>query len=39
LGIEEKYEEVRQLTNLGRERGSLLYDEVNDALPEEVHSP
>ena len=32
LGIEEKYEEVRQLINLGRERGYLLYDEVNDVL-------
>ena len=39
MGIEEKYEEVRQLINLGRERGYLLYDEVNDVLPEEVHSP
>ncbi|MFQ5876712.1 MAG: RNA polymerase sigma factor RpoD [Acidobacteriota bacterium] len=39
MGIEEKYDEVRQLINLGRERGYLLYDEVNDVLPEEVHSP
>ncbi len=39
MGIEEKYEEVRQLINLGRERGYLLYDEVNDVLPEDVHSP
>ncbi len=39
LGIEDKYEEVRQLIILGRERGYLLYDEVNDVLPEEVHSP
>jgi RNA polymerase primary sigma factor len=39
VGIEEKYEEVRQLINLGRERGYLLYDEINDVLPEEVHSP
>ena len=39
LGIEEKYEEVRHLINLGRERGYLLYDEINDVLPEEVHSP
>jgi len=38
LGIEEKYEEVRHLINLGRERGYLLYDEVNDVLPEEMHS-
>jgi RNA polymerase primary sigma factor len=39
VGIEEKYEEVRHLINLGRERGYLLYDEINDVLPEEVHSP
>ena len=38
MGIEEKYEEVRHLINLGRERGYLLYDEVNDVLPEEMHS-
>ena len=39
MGIEEKYEEVRHLINLGRERGYLLYDEVNDVLPEEMHTP
>ncbi len=39
LGIEQKYDEVRQLINLGRERGYLLYDEVNDVLPEGIHSP
>ena len=39
MGIEEKYEEVRHLINLGRERGYLLYDEVNDVLPEDIHSP
>jgi hypothetical protein len=36
LGIEEKYEEVRHLITLGRQRGYLVYDEVNDMLPEEV---
>jgi len=38
LVIEEKYDEVRKLINLGKERGYLLYDEVNDILPAEVHS-
>src|SRR5215467_9004870 len=38
LGLEEKYDQVRQLINLGKERGYLLYDEVNDTLPAEVHS-
>jgi len=38
LVIEEKYDQVGQLINMGRERGYLLYDEVNDLLPAEVHS-
>ena len=37
-GIEEKYDQVRQLVQMGKERGYLLYDEVNDILPAEVHS-
>ena len=36
--IEEKYDQVRQLIHMGKERGYLLYDEVNDLLPAEVHS-
>ncbi len=38
LAIEEKSDQVRQLINMGKERGYLLYDEVNDILPAEVHS-
>ncbi len=38
LAIEEKYDQVRQLIAMGKERGYLLYDEVNDTLPAEVHS-
>ena len=34
--IEEKYEQVRHLISLGRERGYLVYDELNEALPEEI---
>ena len=34
--IEEKYDQVRRLINMGKERGYLLYDEVNDMLPAEV---
>ena len=30
--------QVRQLIAIGKERGYLLYDEVNDSLPAEVHS-
>ena len=38
MAIEEKYDQVRQLITMGKERGYLLYDEVNDILPAEVHS-
>ena len=37
--LEEKYEQMRQLIALGKERGYLLFDEVNDILPPEVDSP
>ena len=38
MSIEEKYEEVKELILMGKERGYLLYDEVNDLLPEGVCS-
>src|SRR5712672_3750314 len=39
LSNEEKYDEVRQLINIGKEKGYLLYDEVNELLPAEITSP
>jgi len=38
LSIEERYDEVRQLISQGKERGYLLYDEVNEQLPSEIVS-
>jgi len=38
LSIEEKYDEVRDLIVVGKERGYLLYDEVYDLLPEGICS-
>jgi len=38
LSIEERYDEVRQLISLGKEKGYLLYDEVNELLPSEITS-
>ncbi|MCY3757268.1 MAG: RNA polymerase sigma factor RpoD, partial [Acidobacteria bacterium] len=35
---EDKYDEVKQLIELGKEKGYLLYDEVNDLLPGNVTS-
>jgi RNA polymerase primary sigma factor len=34
--VEEKHPEVRALISLGKERGYLLYDEIYQALPEEL---
>src|SRR5205809_1593840 len=36
MSIEEKYDEVRQLINIGKEKGYLLYDEVNELLLSEI---
>ncbi len=38
MSIEEKYDEVRQLIQVGKEKGYLLYDEVNELLPSEITS-
>jgi len=34
--VEEKYSSVKQLVELGKEKGYLLYDEIYEMLPEEV---
>jgi RNA polymerase primary sigma factor len=38
LSIEEKYDEIRQLISIGKEKGYLLYDEVNELLPADITS-
>ena len=38
MSIEERYDEVRQLIQVGKEKGYPLYDEVNEALPSEITS-
>ena len=38
MSIEEKYDEIRQLIAMGKEKGYLLYDEVNELLPAAVTS-
>ena len=38
MSLEDKYEGVKDLLVLGKERGYLLYDEVNDALPDDIQS-
>ena len=36
LLLEERYDEVRQLIEIGKEKGYLLYDEVNEVLPHDI---
>ncbi len=39
MSLEDKYEGVKDLLVLGKEKGYLLYDEVNDSLPDDIQSP
>lgn len=36
MDIEEKYDELKELIDLGKERGYVLYDEINNSLPDEI---
>ena len=36
MSLEEKHDEVRQLIEIGKEKGYLLYDEVNELLPPDI---
>jgi RNA polymerase primary sigma factor len=38
LAFDDKFDQVNKLITLGKEKGYLLYDEVNDLLPSDVHS-
>ncbi|MCL4814301.1 MAG: sigma-70 family RNA polymerase sigma factor, partial [Vicinamibacteraceae bacterium] len=38
MSIEDKYDEVRQLISIGKEKGYLLYDEVSELLPSDITS-
>ena len=38
MSIKEKYDEIRQLVIVGKEKGYLLYDEVNELAPTELTS-
>ena len=36
MGLEDKYDEVQTLIDMGKEKGYLTYDEVSDKLPPEI---
>ena len=38
MAFDEKFDQVNKLITIGKEKGYLLYDEVNELLPSDVHS-
>ena len=38
MAFDDKYDQVGKLMTLGKEKGYLLYEEVNDLLPSDVHT-
>ena len=38
MSIEEKYDEIKALIAMGKEKGYLLYEEINELLPADVTS-
>jgi RNA polymerase primary sigma factor len=36
VALEEKFDRLKQLMDVGREKGFVLYDEVNDLLPDDI---
>jgi RNA polymerase primary sigma factor len=39
LALEDKYDDIKKLIDTGKEKGYLTYDQVNDLIPQDVHSP
>ncbi|MGA2370537.1 MAG: RNA polymerase sigma factor region1.1 domain-containing protein, partial [Candidatus Korobacteraceae bacterium] len=39
LALEDKYDDIKKLIDVGKEKGYLTYNEVNDLIPHDVHSP
>jgi RNA polymerase primary sigma factor len=39
LAIEDKFDDIKKLIDTGKEKGYLTYDQVNDLIPHDVHSP
>ncbi|MDR3746910.1 MAG: RNA polymerase sigma factor RpoD [Acidobacteriota bacterium] len=39
MALEDKFDDIKKLVDAGKEKGYLTYDEVNDLIPNDVHSP
>jgi RNA polymerase primary sigma factor len=39
LALDDKFDDIKKLIETGKEKGYLTYDQVNDLIPGDVHSP
>ena len=39
MALEDKYDDIKKLVDAGKEKGYLTYDQANDLIPHDVHSP
>jgi len=39
LALDDKYDDIKKLIDAGKEKGYLTYNEVNDLIPHDMHSP
>ncbi len=39
MALEDKFDDIKKLIDAGKEKGYLTYSEVNDLIPNDVHSP
>ena len=39
MALDDKYDDIKKLIETGKEKGYLTYDQVNDLIPHDVHSP
>ncbi len=39
MALEDKFDDIKKLIDAGKEKGYLTYNEVNDLIPHDVHSP
>ncbi|HEY6768272.1 MAG TPA: RNA polymerase sigma factor RpoD [Candidatus Sulfotelmatobacter sp.] len=39
MALDDKYDDIKKLIDTGKEKGYLTYDQVNELIPHDVHSP
>ena len=39
MALDDKFDDIKKLIDVGKEKGYLTYNEVNDLIPHDMHSP